>query len=234
MGCAASSRVQPHPAEVAKDRKATAESERQLAKARAAQEAPAAFPSLGPAATAMGCASSQPVAPKPKTHALRGVHAGVQLGWLKRFVKQVPPGMSTLDVVLKIIKPATKERLCRYVSLAEEEAPGAVGTAKIFASHTWRAPFRDLVAALAHVADDKDYVWIDVRRRPERPIAAPPSNAPLSRADLRRAAVGARGRPHEEAGGREARGPRLCCGGEGDRGLRAGGHARGGGGAAEQ
>ena len=110
----------------------------------------------------MGCASSQPVAPKPRTHSLRGVHAGVQLGWLKQFVKRVPPGMSTLDVVLKIIKPATKGRLCRYVLLAEEESPGAVGTAKIFASHTWRAPFRDLVAALAHVAADKDYVWIDV------------------------------------------------------------------------
>ena len=126
----------------------------------------------------MGCASSQPVAPEPRTHALRGVHAGVQLGWLKQFVKRVPPGMSTLDVVLKIIKPATKERLCRYVLLAEEESPGAVGTAKIFASHTWRAPFRDLVAALAHVADDKDYVWIDVRRRPAR----------RRRAALRRAA----------------------------------------------
>ena len=74
----------------------------------------------------MGCASSQPVAPEPKTRARRGVHAGVQLGWLKRFVKQVPPGMSTEDVVLKIIKPKTKARLCRYVSLAEEEAPGAV------------------------------------------------------------------------------------------------------------
>ena len=39
MGCAASSRIQPHPAEVAKDRKATAEFERQLANARAAQAA---------------------------------------------------------------------------------------------------------------------------------------------------------------------------------------------------
>ena len=86
MGCAASSRIQPHPAEVAKDRKATAEFERQLAKARAAQEVPAAFSSLGPAATAMGCTSTQPVAPEPKTHARRGVHAGVQLGWLKHFV----------------------------------------------------------------------------------------------------------------------------------------------------
>ena len=46
----------------------------------------------------MGCISSQPVAPEPNTHALRGVHAGVQLRWLKHFVKQVPPGMSTLDV----------------------------------------------------------------------------------------------------------------------------------------
>ena len=194
MGCAASSRIQPHPAEVAKDRKATAESERQLAKARAAQEAPAAFPSLRPTATAMGCVSSQPVAPEPRTHALRGVHAGVQLGWLKHFVKQVPPGMSTVDVVLKIIKPATKERLCRYVLLAEEESPGAVGTAKIFASHTWRAPFRDLVAALAHVADDKDYVWIDVRRRPARR-----RRAALRRAALQRSAV--------------ARRPSPCCSG---------------------
>ena len=35
------------------------------------------------AATAMGCASSQPVAPEPKTRARRGVHAGVRLSWLK-------------------------------------------------------------------------------------------------------------------------------------------------------
>ena len=68
-------------------------------------------------------------------------------------------------------------------------------------------------------------------RRP--PTRRPPINAPLSRADLRRAAVGPRGRHHEGAGGREEGGPRLCCGGEGDRGLRAGGHARGGGGTAE-
>ena len=39
MGCAASSRIQPHPAQVAKDRKAAAEFERQLANARAAHEA---------------------------------------------------------------------------------------------------------------------------------------------------------------------------------------------------
>ena len=39
MGCAASSRIQPDPAQVARDRRTTAEFERQLAKARAAQAA---------------------------------------------------------------------------------------------------------------------------------------------------------------------------------------------------
>ena len=39
MGCAASSAMEPDPAQVAKDRKAIAEFERQLAKARAAQKA---------------------------------------------------------------------------------------------------------------------------------------------------------------------------------------------------
>ena len=39
MGCAASSAMEPDPAQVAKDEKAMAEFERQLAKARAAQEA---------------------------------------------------------------------------------------------------------------------------------------------------------------------------------------------------
>ena len=39
MGCAASSRILPDPVQVAKDQKATAEFERQLAKARAAQAA---------------------------------------------------------------------------------------------------------------------------------------------------------------------------------------------------
>ena len=32
---------------------------------------------------------------QPPTLARRGVHAGVQLGWLKRFLKRVPPGAST-------------------------------------------------------------------------------------------------------------------------------------------
>ena len=63
-------------------------------------------------------------------------------------VQEVPPGMSTFDVVQKIIRPRTKKRLCRFVVLAEEQSPGAVGRARAFASHTWRAPFLDLVAAL--------------------------------------------------------------------------------------
>ena len=34
-----------------------------------------------------------------QTSAHRGVNAGVQLRWLKKWAKKVPPGMSTLDVV---------------------------------------------------------------------------------------------------------------------------------------
>ena len=110
--------------------------------------------------------------PKP---ARRGVNAGVNMRWLKGFAKQVPPGMSTLDVVLTIIKPRTKKRLCRFVALAEEDSPGAVGRARVFASHTWKAPFLDLVAALGHLLSDDDFVWIDVRTPPTR-CARPPSD----------------------------------------------------------
>ena len=115
--------------------------------------------------------------------ARRGVNAGVNMGWLKDFAKQVPPGMSTLDVVLTIIKPRTKERLCRFVALIAEQSPGSVGRARVFASHTWKAPFLDLVAALGHLLSDDDLVWIDVRP-PARPPARPPRarRRPLTRA----------------------------------------------------
>ena len=94
--------------------------------------------------------------------ARRGVHAGVQIRWLKLWAKGVPAGMSTLDVMKNFIKPATEETFCRYVEIIAITSPGSVGKADAFASHTWRAPFRDLVAALSHVMSDDQYVWIDI------------------------------------------------------------------------
>ena len=50
-------------------------------------------------------------------------------------------------------------RRCRYVELLE---PSDVGEAHLFTSHTWGAPFFDLVAAIAHVATDDMFVWLDI------------------------------------------------------------------------
>ena len=125
----------------------------------------------------LSCCGAHAIEPEPPI--LRGVEAGVQVRQLKAFSKRVPLGASTLDVVLKIIKPETEERKCRYaVLLAHKEAPGATGRARVFISHTWRAPFRDLVAAIAYLLPDDDYVWIDVC--PRRPQHSPPRPFPCT------------------------------------------------------
>ena len=96
----------------------------------------------------------------PTEPPLRGVNAGVRVGWLQRFAaREDCAGLTTLDVVLQIIKPETEGRKCRYVELIEA---GSVGRAKFFVSHTWRAPFRDLVAAIAFVLGEDAIVWLDV------------------------------------------------------------------------
>jgi hypothetical protein len=111
---------------------------------------------------ALGCCcllSSAPVAVEPPV-TLRGVEAGVQVGWLRStFARQCRPGMSTLEVVQQIIKPATEGRKCRYVALLE---PSVVGRARAFSSHTWKAPIHDLIAAIAHVLPDDAFVWVDI------------------------------------------------------------------------
>ena len=94
--------------------------------------------------------------------ARRGAQAAVRMSWLKKFVRQVPRKMATFQVVQTIIKPNTRARFCRYVTLIEELEPNAVGPADCFASNTWGARFWDLVAALAHVFDDDAYVWVDI------------------------------------------------------------------------
>ena len=115
---------------------------------------------------ASAAAASTSAAAMPST-SLRGVEAGVQVGWLRKFVRTLPltedddeiSSMSTLEVVLQMVKPATMDRMCRYVALLE---PGEAGRAEVFVSHTWRAPFRDLVAAVTHVLEDSAFVWIDI------------------------------------------------------------------------
>ena len=120
--------------------------------------APAAASTATPVETAS--AALLAAAKGADTQSLRGVKAGVCVGWLKRFAaREDCAGLTTLDVVLQIIKPETEERKCRYVELIEA---GNVGRATKFVSHTWRAPFRDLVAAIVYALDEDTIVWLDV------------------------------------------------------------------------
>lgn len=59
--------------------------------------------------------------------------------------------MSSGDVGLQIIKPATKAEACSYVEKLRAQAPrntSPVGRATLFLSHAWRSPFLDLFAAI--------------------------------------------------------------------------------------
>ena len=77
--------------------------------------------------------------------------------------------LTTAQVVLRVIKPATAAARCSYVELAGIGAP-----ATVFVSHAWAAPFADLLDALrAHCAaapDDEPptVFWLGAPRRPRR------------------------------------------------------------------
>ena len=86
-------------------------------------------------------------------------YRAVRVGWLKSFAATLDRAWATFEVVAKKVQPETAATRCRFVELL---AAGDVGEADLFASHTWGALFVDLVAAIAHVATDDMYVWIDI------------------------------------------------------------------------
>ena len=85
-------------------------------------------------------------------------YRGVRVGWLKKFAESVPSEWTTAEVVERKIKPETAQTRCRYI---HRLAHGDIGEAKLFCSHTWGAPFKDLVAAIAHVASDDLFAWVE-------------------------------------------------------------------------
>jgi hypothetical protein len=91
-----------------------------------------------------------------------GLERAVRVGWLKTFAQEVQAAWTTADVVANIVKPRTESRKCRFVELPEMLDSDFVGAASAFASHTWGARFHDLVAQLAHVFVDSQFVWIDI------------------------------------------------------------------------
>ena len=105
--------------------------------------------------------------------------------------------VTTADVCLKIVRPATESTKCRYVELEHMRGtrdvilPGVtllgpralVGRTSSFASHCWGAPFADLVAALCHGMSDDAYVFVDIfavkQHYPDHASAPPDIQADL-------------------------------------------------------
>jgi len=68
----------------------------------------------------------------------------------------------TWRVVRDIIQPATRSTRCRYGDLPGMKENNYFGPATIFVSHTWTAPFGNLVAAASQGAKYNRYVWVDI------------------------------------------------------------------------
>jgi hypothetical protein len=93
----------------------------------------------------------------------------VSLFWLLDFVKNrkgVVEGLSTQDVVNKIIIPETAQKKLRYVELIPDSC---VSSPTYVVTHVWSAPFLDLIGSLQqyfNLKNDEDkksiYLWIDI------------------------------------------------------------------------
>ena len=103
------------------------------------------------------CASSSPERGAQQWR--RGVRVGFLKSWFLLNRSKLPPKATTTQVVLLLVKPMTCRTRGRLVELFPAEH---VGGATVFASHTWGAPFADLMAGVSHVLHDDDFVWIDI------------------------------------------------------------------------
>ncbi|CAN0173806.1 unnamed protein product [Scytosiphon promiscuus] len=96
----------------------------------------------------------------------------VSIEWLQHFINRedvLTCGRSTRDVTLAIIKPSTRERLCRYVDLMDKKD---VGPATYFVSHRWGACFVEMVQSVLDYHQthgstrvsprETAFVWLDV------------------------------------------------------------------------
>ena len=90
---------------------------------------------------------------------------GIRVGFLLHLLESLPVSakhtLTTGQVAAKIVKPATAHHRCPFVELPAVRAHD-VGPPRAFVSHTWGAPFADLVAAIMHMFKPSDFVWIDV------------------------------------------------------------------------
>ena len=99
---------------------------------------------------------------------------GVKLSFLDQFIKKCGgrshlKGMSTMDVMLKWVKPDTEASKLSYCELLESQGLlNAVGTATWFYSHAWKYRFLDVVDAAKiffsqmPVGSEEPTLWFDI------------------------------------------------------------------------
>ena len=122
---------------------------------------------------------------------------GIAVWALRRFVSDNQAflgGLSTGDVCLQLVKPATRAGMCAYAELLQgspgDQGRPAVGRANIFLCHAWRNSFEDLVDALETALHDETdaFVWCvaylrllsALWRTPSTPSSLSASAAPAS------------------------------------------------------
>ena len=93
-------------------------------------------------------------------HAQRGVSVAFLTSLLLSMPMSIRQSITTAQVVRHLVKPASLHRRCRFFELPAMRS--WTGAPCAFVSHTWDAPFAELVAAIAHVIGEDEYVWLDV------------------------------------------------------------------------
>ncbi|KAJ1639406.1 hypothetical protein T492DRAFT_1117215 [Pavlovales sp. CCMP2436] len=64
--------------------------------------------------------------------------------------------LTTVDVVLEVVKPHTLARKCAYLEVLPVERKA---TATVYVSHAWKYIFSDVVSALEQAVDKDDGIW---------------------------------------------------------------------------
>lgn len=106
----------------------------------------------------------------PDVMGVRADAVGVSAAFLREFQKvHELDGLTTGEVCVRIVLPATMRRKCAFVDLVRDKSDGAhvpfVGKATVFVSHAWSCQTLDVFATMLEYAEQTkkiEYFWFDL------------------------------------------------------------------------
>jgi hypothetical protein len=124
------------------------------------------------------------------THAR--AQAAVSLAWLKDLVRQhklAESNMTTFELVMKLVKPATAARRCRYSELLLGDPAQAChvsqGRPFYFVSHAWCRPFAETLGMVArHFEPEQQRLWKQQQQQEAAGEGPPPPPALLQDSEV--------------------------------------------------